>query len=246
MKTFGIIMLVILLLLIGGTVFIVLNRPANLLIRKTFKTLTGLEIVSAKAYEQARADNVILEQQQISRQMIIDSLLNYNDEIQNKLIIKELRNKALEARVISLNNELSQAKELFDAMTINNHMIEFDLLTDGSKPTFLSEYQGHEVAIAEPSRISDAAWKIHEGNVAKEKAQIQGERTEVISDQLSIVQNINTNLNDALQHEREQRKDEVQKRENCEQAQSNTLKKAKGIAGAGIVSLLITIAIIIL
>ena len=239
-------MLVILLLVLGGVVFVVMNRPANLMIRKTFTALTGLEVVNAKAYDQARADNMLIAQQQVSRQLMIDSLINTNNLMAEKLSVKELRNKALEARENILIKELAQAKEAFDAMIITNRMIEFDLLTAGSKPTFLSDYQGHEVAITEPSRISDAAWKIHEGNTAKETVQIQAERIEVISDQLLIVYNINANLNAAIQHEQEQRNDEVQKRENCEQAQSDTLKKAKGIAGGGIIAFIIAVAILIL
>ena len=239
-------MLVVLILLLGGVVFVIMNRPANLMIRKSFTALTGLELVNTKEYDQMRAENVLLEQQQISRQFIIDSLISTANLMQKELTDKEIRNQALEAREKTLTKQLAQAKEAFDAMIITERLVDFDLLTDGSKPTFLSEYQGHEVAIAEPSRIADAAWKIHEGNTAKETVQIQAERIEVISDQLSIVQNINAHIGAALQREQEQGNDEVQKRQNCEQAQTNTLKKAKGIAGGGIISFIVAVAILIL
>ena len=246
MKTFGVVMLFIILLLFGGTVFVIMNRPANLMIRKTFTALTGLEVVNAKAYDKMKTDNVLLEQQQNDRQLIIDSLIITNDSIYEQLNLKELRNASLQARVFFLDKELASAKELFDGMNITDQMIEFDLLTTGSKPTFLSDYQGHEVAITEPSRISDAAWKIHEGSVYRETVHVQAERIEVITDQLSMIKSVNVNLNTAIEHERDQRKDEVKKRENCEKAQTDTLKKAKGIAGGGALAIIIAIAILIL
>lgn len=246
MKTFGVIMIFVVVLLSAAAVFVIMNRPANLMIRKTFTTLTGLEMVNANAYDHMKTSNVLLEQQQKDRQLIIDSLVVANDKIYEQLTLKELRNASLNARVFTLNKELAAAKELFDNMNITDQMIDFDRLTTGSKQTFISDYQGQEVAITEPSRISDAAWKIHEGNVAKETVSVQSERINVITDELTMVKSINANLNAFVDHEKEQRNDEVQKRENCEQAQEDTLKKAKGIAGAGSIAIIIAIAILIL
>lgn len=246
MKTFGIVMLVVLFLLIGGTIFIVMNKPANLLIRKTFKTLSGLEIVSAKAYEQSKIDNMVLTEMQVQARAKADSLLAENLKISEELKLKEIRSKNLETRVRALENELLEAKELFDSMSVNEQILQFDAYTIGSKPSFISDHKGHEVIITEPSRVADAAWQMHHGKAMQVIAETQQQRIHEIVDTNNMLERINTNLNNAIDQRNEENRLGVQKLDNCNNARKETLKQARTIGGVGVGSLIVTIAIIIL
>ena len=239
-------MLVILLLAIGATVFIVLNKPANLLIRKTFKSLTGLEVISAKAYEQVKADNLVLTQLQKQSRAKADSLEAVNRLIIDSGALKDLRINSLQTYVKSLTAELHRAKDSYDSLSVPEKFAGFDRMTEGSKATFISLYEGVEVAITEPDRITQATWKLMEGNSFRLQAEAQMEHVAALGERVEQLKSINSNLGLILDECRDEVAIEAQKRENCEAAEKQTLNQGKKIAGVGLVSLILTIAIIVL
>lgn len=246
MKTFTTVVIVILVLLVAGTVFIVLNRPANLLIRKAFKTVTGIEFI--KASENAAKDALILnlttdQQQSKARE---DSLLNLVSVIDKDSAIKDLRIKSLESRVVVLNAELDSAQSIFQILTKYEKTAEFDRKTAGNKATFIAEYEGHEVAMVEPERIFDATWKIHQGEVAHEIVQTQVEQIDVMHKKITMVETANKHLKSAINECHNQNAAEIQKREICEKSVNDAMKKAKGIAAGGGLALVLAIALAIL
>lgn len=246
MKTFKNVVLIVLLIGIGITVFVILNKPANLLIRKAFREFAKIEFVSTKEYDQMRESNKELTAKQELSRLRQDSIEAVNKVMEKEGIEKDKRIASLRARVNNLSYELIKAKEVFDSMDVTEKFADFDQLTFGVEPTFISTHEGREVAITGPDRIMDATWKIHEGIAVKEQLEVQSEQVAEMGGRIEQLKSINLNqglINDECRNEVQI---EIQKRENCERAESETLKKARKIAGGGGLALIVSIIILIL
>ncbi len=228
MKTW--IWIAIVAVVLGVAIYLLMNRPAVLLIRKAFAQLTGMELVEGREYHEMRAMNLLLQSR-------IDTLAAHEKtyiaeiaELQESLDKKSGVVSKLEGDLAAVQGEYDEILACLADMTTDEHVELFDSLTDG-------ETTSHVMAggvLTGEDRIKDANHKLTLNlRLTQENAlyvQMYETQKEKLRDYDMMVDRLNTHNTNL----RTQLLTTVEQRENCYAAHDDIIKSSERIRRLGI------------
>ncbi len=164
MKTANVVVIVILVLLVAAGIFLVMNRPANLLIRKTFSFLTGYEIVSTKEYSAVKSKAEALELKVAESDARAQEYKRIASEGLKRASEAEDRAEMIERDYMSY---LSKEKERADSIKYLppiDQAVLFDNTTTGGQKSLVIQHEGQEMILTGVDRITSANQQIAEND----------------------------------------------------------------------------------
>ena len=247
MRTFTII-IVIIIAVAGVAVFAILNKPANLLIRKTFKELSGLAIVDGAAFDMMKKDNKELSKRAKALEKEREDIEKEYNELVKQSSTYKAEVAQLQRELASTYAKLESDKETFDQMGIDEQLMVFDNETDGNIQSMLIDFHGIDMAAIDPLRIASANWTIHKGKVYKKQVQVLEGITHKQGGQIQKLEHINNNLIVQARKADELAAMRTIQYQNCEAARDEIMRDAQrratigwsaGIAGVAVGVLLL-------
>jgi hypothetical protein len=172
MKTTSAILMLVLFLVIGAGIFLILNRPANLIIRKTFKAIAGYEIVSSKDYDAIKASNKALEQAQEESRVRAQGYIEALAEVTARAQEAEKRADAMRISLVHSNIALEQARVTIKYLHPTESVQLYDENTEGLKESYIFESNGEPYVATELSRVVSANVQIEENRSRAEQIQM--------------------------------------------------------------------------
>ena len=231
------------ILVIGA--FLYLNQPAQMLIRKTFKTILKLELVKSTDMESMRQQIKVLAEANAQLEGKYQKVSErVNQERQRRLRAEEKTNQ-IQALIDQSIKDLANAKAMIKYLPPGDQILMLDQITIGEFPSRPIVIEGQERVLTEISRIEGALIIAQEhkelvrresmfqdliNSIREENSALMGELA-AVSSQLHIRDEQLTNSDSALQK--------------CREANQSAINKGKkwaaGGAGALILSVLIHI-----
>ena len=244
------IIIVIIIAVAGVAVFSILNKPANLLIRKTFKELSGLAIIDGKAYDLMKEENKELSKRAKALGKERENIeKEYNELLKHKDTYKA-EVAELQKELASTYAKLESDKETFEQIGIDEQLTIFDRETDGNIKSILIDFHGIDMAAIDPSRLASANWIIHQGKVYKKQVEVLEGITQQHSGQIQKLEALNINLVAQLHKADEIAETRTMQYYNCEAARREVISSAQRKAwigwGAGITGVAIGVLVIML
>ncbi len=246
MNKTGIILTIIAVVGIGLTVFIILHRPANLLIRKTFTSITGLAVVKDAPFQEMAEKNKELSKQIPDLHKIIGNLQKANNDLTGELILARDQADVFRSELEKSKKELQGALQVLETMSTDEHIMLFDRQTEGVYATALIDFQGREVAGVEPGRIAHANMLIHERNAFEKENETLHKMVANLQGQIRRVESINANQVEIISMERREKAVLAEQLSNCEQARDEVMKDANKRAALGVGGVVVAVVVLVL
>jgi hypothetical protein len=246
MKKVGVAVLVIILVAVAFMVFLVINKPASIFMRKAFQQLKEIRLTTAT--DQKFKDQIIESLNDKNKQAAMreDSLLRVNLTMHVEIITLKDNETKLVTTSQALKKQLADLQTSHQQTSVSDQVILWDRQTEGQKVSLLIDYNEQEMVITEPSRIADANLKIIQSTTL---AQLHDNDQQLIANnhqQIVKLESINANLEGARIQCHEQKKVEIEKREICEKSVNDAMKRAKRIATGGGIAIILSFAILLL
>ena len=206
--------IIIALVVVGVGIFLLMNRPAVLLIRKTFQELTGMELVDSKEFAQMKADNTIL-QFEVTQLKADNKKINLQaDSLKYLVSLKKVK-------VDSLTLEIQEYEPA--VLTVDDHLKLFDDLTEGTRETLLDGL----TALVDKDRIVDASQKLSERLVLAQNQEVYQGIIQGQEAQISALHSLTAKLETANENMVSQIVIQERQLMNCYAAHDDIEKQAK-------------------
>jgi hypothetical protein len=234
MKKSEIIIILIVVVCLAAGAFVILNRPANVAIRKAFKAVSNFSIIDKNEYRQVIQDNTAYEKlitESIKREQ---ELQRENEDLKAQNTKSKSKVLALRKQIQSLELNLDSALTNTQELAVNEQIQLFDEKTVGNVPSKLVDFEGEPLALIDPDRVADA-------NISLLKAEFafKAYKTceQIISEQFEQIQRmdmITNSLEWSLSEKDRQLELRMLQYNNLLASHESVLKKANTIAIAGI------------
>lgn len=223
--------IVIFLVIIGIAVFLFFNRPAVMLIRKTFAELAGIELVDAKEYHMMKAENIVLSAELGRYKERAEIAEEREKELMVELSQKQLQVEGLQASLSETQTDLADYLATIEEMITDEQVVLFDSLTVGKSKTVVSE----DKVITEAERIKDANKKITEWLVFRNEKEIYLELIVLKEEKLSDYRHLYETTTERVDSYRLQAEVLDMQLKNCYAVHEDILKNADNTKRIGIV-----------
>jgi hypothetical protein len=240
MKKPAIITISILGIILGIGAFFYLNQPAQMLIRKTFKTILKLELVKSTDMESMRQQIKVLAEANAQLEGKYQKASERVKHERQRRLRAEEKTKQIQALIDQSSKDLANAKAMIKYLPPGDQILMLDQITIGEFPSRPILIEGQERVLTEISRIEGALIIAQEHkelvkresmfqdlvNSLREENSALKEELAAVSSQLNIRDEQLTNSDSALQK--------------CQDANQSAINQGKKWAAGGVGALILS------
>jgi len=215
-RTFGIIALILILLMMGGYFFIKSNSLTSLAIREGYRQITNITVVDKRELSEIKTENRNLNRENRQLTRLYTDLDKDNINLYKQLGEQNKVNKQLEINLAKYRKENEFLINYITVLSPTEKLALLDSLSGGDKylPSTLIEKHNLLLAEIDINRIEEIYNKIMEGIYYKGENQIISNQNQESQNTIKYLTSLNANLNDMLSKQLQNNINTIQQRDN--------------------------------